>query len=136
MSRESRLLLAVIGVSFLISGLVDALLGESAVKILVLHGIWLLMLWLVVHEIMWSPVPDNPLIESAVLITGILCGAMGLHPAAYLIASIVLGRTIEDWIQLSSGYYMPRSVLIPLSVAMSAIYLFLLFIVGKHIEEK
>jgi len=134
--HEFRFVFAAIGLAFLISGLVDALVEDFSVKFFIILGIWLLMWWTSLYEMIYYPTPDDPMLESALLLVAFLCGVFGIHSLTWLLVSIMIGREITEWIWLAPGYYMPRNVFIPLSVAMTALYIVLLYLINALTTEK
>jgi len=135
-AHEFRFTYAAIGLAFLISGLVDALVEDFTIKFFVISGIWILMWWASLYEMIYYPTPDDPLLESALLLAAFLCGAFGIHSLTWLLVSVMLGREITEWIWLAPGYYIPKSVFIPTSLILTALYLILLFLVNTRTTEK
>jgi len=84
----------------------------------------------------WYPLPDNPEIEATVLLVGIICGAFGVHPLVWLLVSLMLQRTIGEWVWLAPGYYMPKSVFVPTSIALTALYLVIGYLISELATDR
>jgi len=128
--HEFRDTYAIIGLAFLISGLVDALVEDFTIKFFVIGAIWLTLWWFSLYEMIWYPTPDNPMLESIILLIGIVCGVFGIHSLVWLSVSIMLGRTIEESIWLAPNIYISKSVFIPMSIALSALYILVLYLIN------
>jgi len=135
-AHEFRFTYSIIGLTFLISGLVDALVEDFTVKFLVIGGICILMWWVSLYEMIYYPTPDNPLLESVMLMVAFLCGMFGIHSLVWLIVSGMLGRKIGEWVWIAPGYYMPKSVFVPTAISMTILYLVILYIVNTQTTEK
>lgn len=135
-AHEFRFTYAAIGLAFLISGLVDALVEDFTIKFFIILPIWVILWWVSLYEMIWYPLPDNPLLESLLLLAGFLCGIFGIHSIVWLLISIMVGRKIEEWIWLAPGYYMPRSVFVPTAIAMTALYIAILYLINTLPTEK
>jgi len=134
--HEFRDTYAIIGLAFLFSGLVDALVEDFTVKFFIILGIWLALWWFSLYEMIWYPLPDNPELEATVLLVGIICGVFGIHSLVWLLVSIMLGRTIGEWIWLAPGYYMPKAIFVPLAVALTVLYLVIGYIVNRYATDR
>jgi len=118
------------------SGLVDALVEDFTVKFFIITGIWLALWWFSLYEMIWYPIPDNPELEATILLVATICGAFGIHSLVWLLVSIMLGRHLESVIWLAPGYYMPKSIFVPLSVALTVLYLIIGYIVNRLATDR
>jgi len=134
--HEFRDTYAVIGLEFLFSGLVDALVEDFTVKFFIILGIWLALWWFSLYEMIWYPLPDNPELEATVLLVGIICGVFGIHSLVWLLISIMLGRPISEMIWLAPGYYMPKSIFVPTAIGLTALYLIIGYIINRYATDR
>jgi len=134
--HEFRDTYAIIGLAFTFSGLVDALVPDFTVKFFIVLGIWLLLWWFSLYEMIWYPIPDNPKLEATVLLVAMICGIFGIHSLVWLLVSIMMGRTIGEWVWLAPGYYMPKSIFVPMSVALTALYLVIGYLISELATDR
>jgi len=134
--HEFRFTFAIIGLAFVFSGLIDALVEDFTLKFFLILGIWVFLWWVSLYEMIYYPTPKHPLLESLLLLIGFICGTFGIHSMMWYIVSIMLGRKIGSSIWLAPNIYMSRILFIETAIALTAIYIIILAMINILTTEK
>jgi len=134
--HEFRFTFSIIGLSFMFSGLIDALVEDFTLKFFLITGIWVLLWWVSLYEMIYYPTPKHPLLESLLLLIGFISGTFGIHSMVWYIVSIMLGRKIESHIWLAPNIYIEKTLFIETAIALTILYIAILASINVLTTEK
>jgi len=99
--HEYRATIGLIGLMFLFTGLVDALLEDYVLKYFITLSILFVFMLAVIYELIWYKTPSNPFMESALATLALFTSAIGVHGATWLYISMLLGREVGRYVWLA-----------------------------------
>jgi len=135
--HEFRALIGIIGVVFLVTGLVDALCEDFTVKYFVTLPIVLFLYWVSVYEMIYYPKPSHPFLESLIALAALVSAAFGVHGSVWLYVSVLIGRQIGRMVWLAPNIYVPAPVFAAATGLSLLVYLSLLLAVNLfHSEDQ
>jgi len=134
--HEYRATIGLIGLMFLFTGLVDALLEDFTLKYFITLSILFVFITAVIYELIWYKTPGNPFMESTLATLALLTSAFGVHGAIWLYVSILLGREIGGHVWLAPHVLVPRPVFYTLTFTCLLAYLGILVAVNVLREEE
>jgi len=133
--HEYRFTLGLIGVMFIISGLIDALSEDFTVKYFITLALLAILWWVGLYEMIWYPTPRNPLMESLLLLVALVSAGLGVHGTVWIFVSILVGREITDPVWLAPNVEMPRTAFYAMTFITLAVYLAILIAANLFSDE-
>jgi len=133
--HEYRFLIGLIGIMFVFSGLIDALTEDFTLKYFITLGIFTVLFWVAIYEMIWYPKPDNPLLESILALVALVSAALGVHGAVWLVISIMIGRVVGESIWLAPNVVASKTVFYAMTFTCLSIYIAVLATVNLLSDE-
>jgi len=133
--HEYRATIGLIGLMFLFTGLVDALLEDFTLKYFITLSILIIFIVMIIYELIWYPSPCDPWFESLLATLALLTGAFGVHGTIWLYISILLGRKLGTTIWLAPNVIVSLPAFYALTFSSLIVYIGILVYVNINPQE-
>ncbi|MEM2388626.1 MAG: hypothetical protein QW215_00125 [Ignisphaera sp.] len=103
--HEYRFSLGIIGLTGMITGLIDALATDWSVKAFLWSSALVISMSITAYELTVMTTPEKPLSQSTLLVLTGLMGLLSIHHFTWLFVWIMAGGTIHDVLWVAPNIY-------------------------------
>lgn len=108
--REYRFSLGIIGLAGFMTGLVDALAIDWAVKAFLWASVLVIAMSITAYELAVMPTPEKPFLQSILLVITGLMGLLSIHHFVWMFVWTMTGGEIHEKLWLAPNIYMEFNV--------------------------
>jgi len=133
--HEYRTSIGLIGLMFMTTGIIDALLDDFTLKYFLTLSFLMIFITGIIYELMWYPTPLSPWFETILMVAALFTASFGVHGATWLFISILMGREIGSGVWLAPNIIVSKQLFYAITFTCLAIYLSILILVNLVGDE-
>ncbi|MEM2389060.1 MAG: hypothetical protein QW215_02360 [Ignisphaera sp.] len=121
--HEYRFSLGVLGLAGIMTGLIDALALDWTVKAFLWSSALIIAMSITTYELTVMPTPENPFLQSILLIITSLMGLLSIHHFTWIFVWTITGGEIHEKLWLAPNIYIEFNTYTTIMAILLTIYI-------------